>query len=73
MSSFPSYLNKEIPEWNSTDLSNWLLENKFKKISELCKKYNINGYDLFFINEEILKKMNLVLIHSMKELQLLKH
>ena len=55
MSSFPSYLNKEIPEWNSTDLSNWLLENKFKKISELCKKYNINGYDLFFINEEILK------------------
>ena len=55
MSSLPSYLNKEIPEWNSTDLSNWLLDNKFKKISELCKKFNINGYDLFFINEEILK------------------
>ena len=55
MSSFPSYINKEIPEWNSTDLSNWLLDNKFKKISELCKKNNINGYDLFYINEDILK------------------
>ena len=55
MSTFPSYINKEIPEWNSTDLSNWLLDNKFKKISELCKKNNINGYDLFFINEDILK------------------
>lgn len=55
MSSFPSYMNKEIPEWNSSDLSNWLLDNKFKKISEICKKYGINGYDLFFLNEEILK------------------
>jgi hypothetical protein len=48
-------MNKEIPEWNSSDLSNWLLDNKFKKISEICKKYGINGYDLFFLNEEILK------------------
>ena len=55
MSSLPSYMNKEIPEWNTNDLSNWLLDNKFKKISELCKKFNLNGYDLFFINEEILK------------------
>ena len=55
MSYFPSYINKEIPEWTVNDLSNWLLDNKFKKISELCKKNNINGYDLFFINEDILK------------------
>ena len=55
MSSIPSYINKDIPEWTSSDLSNWLLDNKFKKISELCKKNNINGYDLFFINEDILK------------------
>lgn len=55
MSSLPPYINKEIPEWNTSDLSNWLLDNKCKKISELFKKYNINGYDLFFINEEILK------------------
>ena len=55
MSYLSSYINKEIPEWSSSDLSNWLLDNKFKKISELCKKNNINGYDLFFINEDILK------------------
>ena len=55
MSSIPSYINKEIPEWSTADLSNWLIDNKCKKISELFKKYNINGYDLFFINEDILK------------------
>ena len=55
MSSYPSYTNKEISEWNTNDLSNWLLDNQFKKISELCKKNNLNGYDLFFINEEVLK------------------
>ena len=55
MSSIPSYINKEIPEWSTADLSNWLIDNKCKKIAELFKKYNINGYDLFFINEDILK------------------
>ena len=55
MSSLPSYLNKEISEWSNNDLSNWLLDNKFKKISELCKKNFITGYDIFFINEEILR------------------
>ena len=49
------YLSKEISDWNSTDLSNWFIENKNKKVSEFCKKNNLNGYDLFFINEEILK------------------
>ena len=55
MSSIPSYIKKEIPEWSTADLSNWLIDNKCKKIAELFKKYNINGYDLFFINEDILK------------------
>ena len=49
------YLSKEISDWNSNDLSNWFIENKNKKLSEFCKKNNLNGYDLFFINEEILK------------------
>ena len=55
MSFLQSYLNKEIPEWTTLDLSNWLLDNKFKKLSEIIKKNNVNGYDIFFINDEILK------------------
>ena len=50
-----SYLKKEISEWNTTDLCNWLLANKFRGISELCQKYSLSGYDLFFINDETLK------------------
>ena len=50
-----SYSNKEISEWNSTDLSNWLLDNKYRGISELCQKYSLSGYDLFFITDDILK------------------
>ena len=50
-----SYLNKEISEWNTTDLCNWLLANKFRGISELCQKYSLSGYDLFFINDDVLK------------------
>ncbi len=49
------YLKKEISEWNTTDLCNWLLANKFRGISELCQKYSLSGYDLFFINDDILK------------------
>ena len=50
-----SYLKKEISEWNTTDLCNWLLANKFRGISELCQKYSLSGYDLFYINDDILK------------------
>ena len=50
-----SYTDKEISEWNSSDLSNWLLDNKYRGISELCQKYSLSGYDLFFITDEILK------------------
>ena len=50
-----SYLQKEISEWNTNDLCNWLLANKFRGISELCQKYSLSGYDLFYINDDILK------------------
>ena len=50
-----SYSEKEISEWNSTDLSDWLLDNKYRGISELCQKYSLSGYDLFFITDDILK------------------
>ena len=50
-----AYTDKEISEWNSVDLTNWLIENKYRGISELCQKYSLSGYDLFFITDEILK------------------
>ena len=52
-----SYLKKEISEWNTSDLCNWLLANKFRGISELCQKYSLSGYDLFYITDDILKKI----------------
>ena len=50
-----SYLNREISEWNTTDLSKWLLDNKYPGISELCTNNSISGYDLFYITDDILK------------------
>ena len=50
-----SYLKKEISEWNTTDLCKWLLDNKYPGISELCQNNSLSGYDLFFINDDILK------------------
>ena len=62
-----SYLKKEISEWNTTDLCNWLLANKFRGISELCQKYSLSGYDLFFLNDDILKtELNLRSFHERK-------
>ena len=50
-----SYSKKEISEWNTKDLCNWLTDNKYPGISELCQNNSISGYDLFFINDDILK------------------
>ena len=50
-----SYTDKEISEWNPNDLSNWLLDNRYRGISELCQKFSLSGYDLFFITDDILK------------------
>ena len=41
--SSSSYSNKEISEWNSADLTNWLIDNKYRGISELCQKYSLSG------------------------------
>jgi len=50
-----SYLNREISEWNTSDLSKWLLDNKYPGISELCQNNSLSGYDLFYITEDTLK------------------
>ena len=52
-----SYLKREISEWNTTDLSQWLLDNKYPGISELCQNNSLSGYDLFYINNFILKNV----------------
>ena len=62
-----SYSKKEISEWNVSDLSSWLLANNFRGISELFQKYSISGYDLFYINDDILKnELNLKSFHERK-------
>ena len=62
-----SYLKKEISEWNTTDLCNWLIDNKYPGISELCQNNSISGYDLFFINDDVLKnELGLTSFHERK-------
>ena len=62
-----SYSKKEISEWNTTDLCNWLIDNKYPGISELCQNNSISGYDLFFINDDILKnELGLSSFHERK-------
>ena len=50
-----SYLNREISEWNTSDLSKWLFDNKYPGIYELCQNNSLSGYDLFYITEDTLK------------------
>ena len=62
-----SYLNKEISEWNTKDLTTWLMDNKYPGISELCQNNSLSGYDLFFINDDILKnELGLSSFHERK-------
>ena len=62
-----TYLKKEISEWNTTDLCKWLIDNKYPGISELCQNNSLSGYDLFFINEDILKnELGLSSFHERK-------
>lgn len=62
-----TYLKKEISEWNTIDLSNWLVDNKYPGISELCQNNSLSGYDLFFINDDILKnELGLSSFHERK-------
>ena len=62
-----NYSKKEISEWNTKDLCSWLLDNKYPGISELCQNNSLSGYDLFFINDDILKnELNLNSFHERK-------
>ena len=36
-----TYLKREISEWNTSDLSRWLIDNKYPGISELCQALKI--------------------------------
>ena len=62
-----SYLNKEISEWNTKDLTSWLTDNKYPGISELCQNNSLSGYDLFYITDDILKnELGLLSFHERK-------
>ncbi len=51
-----NYYQKEISEWENEELIQFLYTKNYNILLELCKKYNLNGYDLFFINDKILKE-----------------
>ena len=51
-----NYYQKEISEWENEELIHFLYTKNYNILLELCKKYNLNGYDLFFINDKILKE-----------------
>ena len=62
-----SYLKREISEWNTTDLSKWLIDNKYPGISELCQNNSLSGYDLFYITDDTLKnELGLSSFHERK-------
>ena len=46
---------KEISEWSNSDLCQWLLSKNYRGISDLCKSTGLNGYDIFYITDAILK------------------
>ena len=50
------YYQKEISEWENDELIHYLYSKNYNILLELCKKFNLNGYDLFFINEKSLKE-----------------
>jgi hypothetical protein len=56
---------KEISEWTCIELCNWLNTNNYRGISDLFQKYSLTGYDIFFINDKILKdELNLKSFHE---------
>ena len=56
---------KEISEWTYIELCNWLNTNNYRGISDLFQKYSLTGYDIFFINDKILKdELNLKSFHE---------
>ena len=62
-----NYSKKEISEWNTKDLTSWLIDNKYPGISELCQNNSLSGYDLFFVNDDILKnELSLSSFHERK-------
>ena len=47
---------KEISEWSNNELCNWLNSNNYRGIADLFQKYSLTGYDIFYLNDKILKE-----------------
>jgi len=56
MNNNNTYYQKEISEWDNSDLINWSYSKNYNILLELFKKHNLNGYDLFFITDKSLKE-----------------
>ena len=56
---------KEISEWSNNELCNWLNSNNYRGIADLFQKYSLTGYDIFYLNDKILKEeLNLKSFHE---------
>ncbi|MCQ2817270.1 MAG: hypothetical protein MJ252_08400 [archaeon] len=54
MSSF--YNKKEISEWSCSELCNYLNSKNHRTAAEICQSNSITGYDIFFLNENVVKE-----------------
>lgn len=50
-----SFLNKELYDWDSSDVCNWLHSKNLRNSIDSFGRSNITGYDLCFITQEDLK------------------
>ena len=49
-------IQKPLSLFSNSDLLNYLLSNNLQKFSSIVQKFSLNGYDLFYLNEKILKE-----------------
>jgi hypothetical protein len=60
-----SYLDKELCDWDTSDVCNWLHYKHFKDYIQNFNTNNITGYDLCFITNEDLKcELNINNLHE---------
>lgn len=50
------YNNKEITDWNSSELCLWLSSKNHRNTADICKSNSINGFDIFFLNDSVIKE-----------------
>jgi hypothetical protein len=56
--NFPSSTTinySNFTNWETEEVCNWLQNNNLQEFSDIFKKNSLTGYDLYHLNDEILK------------------